>query len=207
MDFCKYVGPLPAHIHCHCCRLHPTHPRPITYMFSSFLSLLLFLASNALQHLPSTPRKALIPRTMQVLFLYGHPILLPINSKRYADNTPMLYKKSHEHMSCLAHASMTFYNIFSIWYFFLFAANYAKIKTEIARWGYIGSPLCFCILKKAVYRKVCGFFSLRFTDYLRIEIINTTNVAKAIINDNASYTLMLITSLWRGKPNTSNYLM
>ena len=51
------------------------------------------------------------------------------------------------------------------------------------------------------------FFSLRFTDYLRIEIINTTNVTKAIINDNASYTLMLITSLPRGKPNTSNYLM
>lgn len=51
------------------------------------------------------------------------------------------------------------------------------------------------------------FFSLRLTDYLRIEIINTTNVAKAIIKDNASYTLMLITSLSRGKPNTSNYLM
>ena len=50
-------------------------------------------------------------------------------------------------------------------------------------------------------------FSLRVTNYLRIEIINTTNVAKAIINDNASYTLMLITSLSQGKPNTSNYLM
>ena len=51
------------------------------------------------------------------------------------------------------------------------------------------------------------FFSLYTTYYLRTEIISTTNVAKAIINDNASYTLMLITSLPRGKPNTSNYLM
>ena len=50
-------------------------------------------------------------------------------------------------------------------------------------------------------------FSVILRYYLRIEIINTTNVAKAIINDNASYTLMLITSLPRGKPNTSNYLM
>lgn len=67
---------------------------------------------------------------------------------------------------------------------------------------------CFSIiLKKAVYRKVCGFFHYVLLDYLRIEIINTTNVAKAIINDNASYTLMLITPLPRGKPNTSNYLM
>ena len=62
------------------------------------------------------------------------------------------------------------------------------------------------VLKKAVYRRVCGFFSLRLT-YLRTEIINTIHAAKAIINDNASYTLMLITSLPRGKPNTSNYLM
>lgn len=53
------------------------------------------------------------------------------------------------------------------------------------------------------------FFSMYNTIkyYLRIEIINTINVAKAIIKDNASYTLMLITSLSRGKPNTSNYLM
>lgn len=53
------------------------------------------------------------------------------------------------------------------------------------------------------------FFSMYNTIkyYLRIEIINTINVANAIIKDNASYTLMLITSLSRGKPNTSNYLM
>ena len=50
------------------------------------------------------------------------------------------------------------------------------------------------------------FFFITFY-YLRIEIINTINVAKAIIKDNASYTLMLITSLPRGKPNTSNYLI
>ncbi len=66
--------------------------------------------------------------------------------------------------------------------------------------------LMFFRLKKAVYRKVC-VFSLYTTYYLCIEIINTTNVAKAIINDNASYTLMLITSLSQEKPNTSNYLM
>ena len=65
----------------------------------------------------------------------------------------------------------------------------------------------YLILKKAVHRKVCGFFQLYTTYYLRTEIISTTNVANAIINDNASYTLMLITSLPRGKPNTSNYLM
>ena len=55
----------------------------------------------------------------------------------------------------------------------------------------------FYRLKKAVYRKVCVFFVTSY--YLRIEIINTTNVANAIINDNASYTLMLIISLSRGK--------
>ena len=66
---------------------------------------------------------------------------------------------------------------------------------------------CFLMLKKAVYRKVCGFFQLYITYYLRTEIISTTNVAKAIIKDNASYTLMLITSLSQGKPNTSNYLI
>lgn len=52
------------------------------------------------------------------------------------------------------------------------------------------------------------FFSIYVrVNYLRTEIISTTNVAKAIIKDNASYTLMLITSLSQGKPNTSNYLI
>ena len=52
------------------------------------------------------------------------------------------------------------------------------------------------------------FFSIYVrVNYLRTEINSTTNVAKAIIKDNASYTLMLITSLSQGKPNTSNYLI
>ena len=51
------------------------------------------------------------------------------------------------------------------------------------------------------------FFSVhKFISYLA-EITSTISVAKAIINDNASYTLMPITPLSRGKPNTSNYLM
>ena len=50
------------------------------------------------------------------------------------------------------------------------------------------------------------FFQL--TNYfLLAEIISTISIAKAIINDKASYTLMPITPLSRGKPNTSNYLM
>ena len=89
---------------------------------------------------------------------------------------------------------------------FLFADEYDTIKNR-------DSPMAEHRLSS--YDKVeegrvpqgMRFFSLRVTNYLRIEIINTTNVAKAIINDNASYTLMLITSLPRGKPNTSNYLM
>ena len=70
---------------------------------------------------------------------------------------------------------------------------------------HIGSPLCLKVEEGRVPQGM-RFFSLHGY-YLRIEIINTINVAKAIINDNASYTLMLITSLPRGKPNTSNYLM
>lgn len=50
--------------------------------------------------------------------------------------------------------------------------------------------IAYCIL--AV---LCFFVRMSY----RIEIINTTNVANAIINDNASYTLMLIISLSRGK--------
>lgn len=50
--------------------------------------------------------------------------------------------------------------------------------------------IAYCIL--AV---LCFFVRMSY----RIEIINTTNVANAIINDNVSYTLMLIISLSRGK--------
>ena len=49
------------------------------------------------------------------------------------------------------------------------------------------------------------FFSTYY--FLLAEIISTISIAKAIINDKASYTLMPITPLSRGKPNTSNYLM
>lgn len=50
------------------------------------------------------------------------------------------------------------------------------------------------------------FFST-YKLFLLAEITSTISVAKAIIKDNASYTLMPITPLSRGKPNTSNYLM
>ena len=91
-------------------------------------------------------------------------------------------------------------------YFFHFPKNYAKIQKEIVRWQHIGSPR-FDISEEGRVPQGMRFFSLYTTYYLRTEIINTINVAKAIINDNASYTLMLITSLPRGKPNTSNYLI
>ena len=83
--------------------------------------------------------------------------------------------------------------------------EHGTIKTEIVRWWYIGL-LCGLCLKKAVYRKYAVFFMLKVYRFVA-EIISTIRVANAIINDNASYTLMLITSLSRGKPNTSNYLM
>ena len=52
--------------------------------------------------------------------------------------------------------------------------------------------------------QVRGFFMLQ-AYRLVAEIISTTRVANAIISDNDSYTLMLITPLSRGKPNTSDY--
>lgn len=55
-------------------------------------------------------------------------------------------------------------------------------------------------LKKAVYRLGKRlFFSSEIKNYLRTEITSTIRVANAIINDNVSYTLMLITSPSRGK--------
>ena len=67
------------------------------------------------------------------------------------------------------------------------------------------SPLWFMFEEGRVPR-VRGFFHAKGYRFVA-EIISTIRVANAIINDNASYTLMLITSLSRGKPNTSNYLM
>ena len=86
-----------------------------------------------------------------------------------------------------------------------FLGFHVILKTEIVRWWYIGL-LCGLCLKKAVYREYAVFFMLKVYRFVA-EIISTIRVANAIINDNASYTLMLITSLSRGKLNTSNYLI
>lgn len=73
--------------------------------------------------------------------------------------------------------------------------EHGTIKTEIVRWWYIGL-LCGLCLKKAVYREYAVFFMLKVYRFVA-EIISTIRVANAIINDNASYTLMLITAFAR----------
>ena len=51
----------------------------------------------------------------------------------------------------------------------------------------------YLIIKKAMYRRVCVFFVTSYC--LHTETINTIHAANAIINDNVSYTLMLIIPL------------